>query len=46
LAAQNFSLDRSEVKGLCERVIDSIFTGAEEQSRLRTLYASWDGWIS
>jgi hypothetical protein len=46
LAAQHFSLDRSEVKGLCERVIDSIFTGAEEQSRLRTLYANWDGWVS
>ena len=45
LAAQHFTLNRDDIKGLCERVVDSIFTGPEEKMRLRRLYADWDGWV-
>jgi adenosine deaminase len=44
LAAQHFQLDRREIRALCERAIDSIFTGSEEHARLRQIYATWDGW--
>ncbi|KAF9700032.1 hypothetical protein EKO04_001844 [Ascochyta lentis] len=45
LATQHFSLTRSEIKALCIRVIDSIFSGEHEKNRLRLLYSEWDGWV-
>lgn len=44
LAALHFQLDRREIRALCERAIDSIFTGPDEQARLKQIYATWDGW--
>jgi adenosine deaminase len=44
LAAKHFSLDRSDIKVLCERAVDSIFAGPDEKSRLKTLYANWNEW--
>ncbi|RMZ71383.1 adenosine deaminase [Pyrenophora seminiperda CCB06] len=46
LAAQHFHLDRKDIRALCERAVDSIFTGPTEQARLRHIYATWDGWHS
>ncbi|KAF1943808.1 Metallo-dependent hydrolase [Clathrospora elynae] len=44
LAAQHFGLRRSEIRALCERAVESIFTGPYEHMRLIKLYAGWDGW--
>ncbi|OAK93916.1 Metallo-dependent hydrolase [Phaeosphaeriaceae sp. SRC1lsM3a] len=44
LAARHFALTRSDVKAMCERIVDSVFTGEEEKLRLRRLYSEWDGW--
>ncbi|KAI1527146.1 Add Adenosine deaminase [Pyrenophora tritici-repentis] len=44
LAAQHFNLDRNHIKALCERAVDSIFTGPAEKARLKEIYATWDGW--
>ena len=44
LAAQHFELDRNDVRALCERAVDSIFTGPDEHTRLKQIYATWDGW--
>ncbi|KAL6709184.1 hypothetical protein ACN47E_002000 [Coniothyrium glycines] len=44
LAAQHFGLDRAQIKALCERAVDSIFSGAEQRAELRRMYAEWDGW--
>ena len=44
LAAEHFDLDRNDIKALCERAVDSIFTGPAEQARLKQIYATWDGW--
>ncbi|KNG52424.1 adenosine deaminase [Stemphylium lycopersici] len=44
LAAQHFDLDRNQVRALCERAVDSIFTGPDEHARLKRIYATWDGW--
>jgi adenosine deaminase len=44
LAAKHFGLDRAEVKALCERAVDSIFTGENEKARLRDIYTGWGGW--
>ncbi|KAL0263541.1 hypothetical protein SLS55_002522 [Diplodia seriata] len=44
LAITHFNLSREDVKELCEGVVDIIFASDEEKSRLRKLYASWDGW--
>jgi adenosine deaminase len=41
LAAQHFQLDRSDILALCERAVDSIFTGANEKSRLEEIYLKW-----
>ncbi|KZM24753.1 deaminase [Ascochyta rabiei] len=46
LAVQHFNLTRSEIKALCIRVVDSIFTGEDEKHRLRSLYSDWDGWAA
>ncbi|KAH7384080.1 hypothetical protein DE146DRAFT_667770 [Phaeosphaeria sp. MPI-PUGE-AT-0046c] len=44
LAARHFALTRSDVKAMCERLVDSIFTGEDEKMRLRKLYSDWDSW--
>ncbi|KAG9191394.1 adenosine deaminase [Alternaria panax] len=44
LAAQHFNLNRNDIRSLCERAIDSIFTGPDEHERLKKIYASWEGW--
>jgi adenosine deaminase len=44
LAALHFELDRKQVKELCERAVDSIFTGDEERLRLGRIYSEWEGW--
>lgn len=44
LAAQHFGLDRNDIRALCERAVDSIFTGADEHARLKRIYAEWPGW--
>ncbi|KAI4933247.1 hypothetical protein J4E85_003652 [Alternaria conjuncta] len=44
LAAQHFHLDREDIRALCERAIKSIFTGPDEQARLKRILAVWDGW--
>lgn len=44
LAAEHFQLDRSDIRALCERAIDSIFSGPDEHARLKQIYATWDGW--
>ncbi|KAH7067652.1 hypothetical protein BKA63DRAFT_570935 [Paraphoma chrysanthemicola] len=44
LAAQHFSLSRQDIRVLCERAIDSIFSGPDEYGRLQRLYAGWEGW--
>lgn len=44
LAITHFNLSREDVKKLCEGVVDTIFADDEEKSRLRKLYAAWDGW--
>jgi adenosine deaminase len=44
LAAKHFDLNRTEVKMLCERAVDSIFTGQDEKARLGKIYAEWRGW--
>ncbi|KAH7377835.1 hypothetical protein BKA66DRAFT_151365 [Pyrenochaeta sp. MPI-SDFR-AT-0127] len=46
LAAQHFNLNRNDVRNLCERAVDCIFTGPAEHSRLKKIYAEWDGWTS
>ncbi|KAH9878005.1 hypothetical protein J1614_003222 [Plenodomus biglobosus] len=46
LAAQHFSLSHEEIRALCERAVDSIFSGPREQARLKDLYANWHGWTS
>lgn len=43
LAATHFDLDRSQLKSLAERAIDSIFSGLDERSRLKTLFSNWSG---
>ncbi|CAN9290435.1 unnamed protein product [Alternaria alternata] len=45
LAAQHFDLSRNDIRSLCERAIDSIFTGPDEHARLKQIYATWDGWV-
>ncbi|KAH7049376.1 hypothetical protein B0J12DRAFT_665030 [Macrophomina phaseolina] len=44
LAITHFNLGREDVKKLCEGIIDSIFADEFEKTRLRELYATWDGW--
>lgn len=44
LAAIHFGLGRTQLKELCRRAVDSIFTGADERSRLTRIYSEWDGW--
>ncbi|KAF2025184.1 Metallo-dependent hydrolase [Setomelanomma holmii] len=44
LAAQHFALTRGDVKALCERAVDSIFSGSDEKARLLSLYKDWSGW--
>ncbi|KAL7772896.1 hypothetical protein CFE70_002859 [Pyrenophora teres f. teres 0-1] len=44
LAAQHFHLNRNDIKALCERAVDSIFTGPAEKARLKKIYDTWDGW--
>ncbi|KAF2126339.1 Metallo-dependent hydrolase [Dothidotthia symphoricarpi CBS 119687] len=44
LAAQHFGLNRTDIRALCERAIDSIFTGPEEHARLKKMYSEWAGW--
>ncbi|KAL1598514.1 hypothetical protein SLS59_006801 [Nothophoma quercina] len=46
LAAEHFSLTRDDVKTLCVRAVDSIFTGRDEKTRLKKLYLEWDGWAA
>ncbi|KAF2205706.1 Metallo-dependent hydrolase [Delitschia confertaspora ATCC 74209] len=43
LAATHFSLDRRQLRELCEKAIPSIFSGSKEEQRLREIYAEWDG---
>ncbi|KAF2851345.1 Metallo-dependent hydrolase [Plenodomus tracheiphilus IPT5] len=43
LAAQHFGLGRKEIKALSERAVDSIFSGPDEQARLRNIFADWQG---
>ena len=43
-AIQHFNLTHSDVKALCIRAVDSIFTGEDEKQRLKLLYSEWDGW--
>jgi adenosine deaminase len=45
LAAEHFGLSRGDIRALCERTVDSIFTGEDEKLRLRKLYADWSGWM-
>ncbi|CAO2655424.1 Nn.00g104880.m01.CDS01 [Neocucurbitaria sp. VM-36] len=42
LAAQHFGLSRKDMKALCERAFDSIFTGADELARLKSILSDWD----
>ncbi|KAH7113848.1 hypothetical protein B0J11DRAFT_445987 [Dendryphion nanum] len=42
LAAQHFGLNREQIRSMCERAIDAIFAGPEQQSRLRKIYSEWD----
>jgi adenosine deaminase len=44
LAAKHFSLNRADVKALCERAVESVFTGEDEKARLRSMYSEWPGW--
>jgi adenosine deaminase len=44
LAAQHFGLEWKIFRALCERAVDAIFTGPDERSRLKEMYATWDGW--
>jgi len=44
LAAQHFNLSRAEIRSLCERAVDSIFSENEEKDRLLSIYSEWDGW--
>lgn len=44
LASKHFMLDRLQLKELCERAVDIIFSGDEEKKRLESLYHSWEGW--
>jgi len=44
LVAQHFGLDRRDIKALCTRAIDSIFSGPDEHARLENIYADWEGW--
>lgn len=46
LAAEHFNLTHSDIKALCIRAIDSIFTGEDEKLRLRKIYSEWDGWTA
>lgn len=43
LAAIHFGLSRAQLKELCQRAVDSIFTGPDERSRLARIYSEWDG---
>ncbi|KAF2190037.1 Metallo-dependent hydrolase [Zopfia rhizophila CBS 207.26] len=43
LAATHFGLGREELQNLCERAIDSIFSGSEEKKRFKQVYSKWDG---
>lgn len=44
LAATHFALDRKELKSLCVRAVDAIFTGPNERLRLLKMVADWEGW--
>ncbi|PSN65927.1 Metallo-dependent hydrolase [Corynespora cassiicola Philippines] len=44
LAATHFGLDREELKKLCVRAVDSIFTGPDERLRLLEKIQGWQGW--
>ncbi|KAF2659608.1 Metallo-dependent hydrolase [Lophiostoma macrostomum CBS 122681] len=41
LVAKHFGLDRHQLKALSEGAIRSIFTGAEQQSRLSKIFSDW-----
>ncbi|KAF2112969.1 hypothetical protein BDV96DRAFT_496873 [Lophiotrema nucula] len=42
LAAEHFGLGKKQLKELCERAIPSIFSGEEEQARLREVYSTFE----
>ncbi|KAF2703523.1 Metallo-dependent hydrolase, partial [Pleomassaria siparia CBS 279.74] len=46
LASLHFSLDRAQMRELCERAASSIFTGDTEHSRLRRIISEWEGWAT
>ncbi|ORY03229.1 hypothetical protein BCR34DRAFT_573637 [Clohesyomyces aquaticus] len=41
LAATHFELTRDDLTRLCERAVDSIFTGSDQRTRLRNIYSEW-----
>lgn len=41
LAARHFELGRRELVQLSERAIGSVFSGSDEQVRLKAIYSQW-----